>query len=76
MSSKFIFRNGDAVDEIIAAMQSNLTSVALNKTASSNFDKLAYATDLLNDAAQILDHNGLSSEADDITKMLEELANG
>lgn len=74
-SSKLVFQNGSAVDEIIAAMQNSLAP-SLSKQASSNFDKLAHAADLLNGAAKILDNNGFTNEVDDITQILEELANG
>lgn len=68
-----MFSKQSSEDEIATAMS---TELKLNSSQKSrvSFDKLAKAIDYLSTAAEMFDDVGLSSEAEEVTKLLEKIA--
>lgn len=68
-----MFKIGSFGDEIYESMSKKLASNQLE--TKHGFSKLAKAADFLNAAATIFEKAGLQAEANEITKVLEDLAN-
>lgn len=68
-----MYKIGSFEDEIYRSMEKSLvTSQTENKYG---FNKLAKAADLLNAAATLFEQAGMREEADEVTNVLQELAN-
>jgi hypothetical protein len=67
-----MFKQGSFEDEIFRSMEKNLVKNQTENTYGLN--KLAKAVDYLNEAAAIFEHAGMSSEATQITEILQVLA--
>lgn len=67
-----MFKIGSFQDEILQSMEKSLLANQSEKL-NYEFNKLAKAADLLNDAATIFDQAGMCTEASEITDVLESL---
>ena len=68
-----MYKTGSFADEIYQSMGKSLVS---NQTETKyGFNKLAKAADLLNAAASIFEQAGMHEEANEVTEVLQELAN-
>jgi hypothetical protein len=68
-----MFKQGSIADEICSSMEKELVSHQVEK--QHGFSKVAKAADLLNAAATLFAEAGMSEEAEEITDVLERLAN-
>jgi hypothetical protein len=67
-----MFKQSGVEDELFRSME---TSLIKNQTENKHgFSKVAKAADLLNTAADIFEHAGMSEEAAAVTQILEALA--
>jgi hypothetical protein len=67
-----MFKQGSFEDEIFRSME---TSLVKNQTENKHgFNKLAKATDLLNEAASIFDDAEMFEASQDITNILQNLS--
>lgn len=68
-----MFKQASIEDELYHLMEKQLVS---NQAESKfGFKRLAQAADLLNAAAEIFDQAGMSEQAEEITEVLNSLAN-
>jgi len=68
-----MFRSGSFEDEIYKSMEKQLVSNQVEN--KRGFNKLVKAADFLSAAAEIFEQAGMQEESDDITKVLQDLAN-
>jgi ABC-type branched-subunit amino acid transport system ATPase component len=68
-----IFKSASCLDEICQSMEKQLVSNQLER--QHGFQRLAKATQYLNQAAVILEKAGMVAVAQDITETLQDLAN-
>ena len=68
-----MFKIGSFEEEIYRSMQKQLVSSQVEN--KYGFDKLAQATDLLNTAATLFEEAGMLEEANEVTQVLQDLAN-
>ena len=67
-----MFKQGSFEDELYRSMEKTLVK---NQTENRHeFNKLAQAADLLNTAANIFEQAGMQEEAEDISDILQNLA--
>jgi hypothetical protein len=66
-----MFKSSSVADELFHSMEKEL---AATKVASHGFDKLSKAADYLYTAANIFEQAGMNGTAEEITKVLQELA--
>lgn len=69
-----MFKSTSVENELFKSMQKTLTANQVEN--KHGFNKLAKAADLLNTAAEIFDQAGMQEEAEGITEVLQDLANG
>lgn len=67
-----MFKSSSFEDEIYRSMEKQLVSSQLEET--HGFNKLAKAADYLNAAAEIFEQAGMSEQAEEITEVLQGLA--
>lgn len=68
-----MFKNSSFADEIYRSMEKTLVK---NQTENKyGFDKLAKAADLLSAAASLFEEAGMVEEANEVTQVLQDLAN-
>lgn len=68
-----MYKIGSFEDELYHSMEKSL--VANQTETKHGFNKLAKAADLLNAAASLFEKAGMHEEADEVTEVLQELAN-
>jgi len=66
-----MFKYGSIEKELVDSMEKELMANQLE--SKYGFNKLAKAIDLLNAAASIFDHAGMHEQANEITKILQNL---
>jgi len=67
-----MYKIGSFEEELYRSMQKQLVSNQVEN--KYGFDKLAQAADLLNAAASLFEEAGLTEEAEEVTKVLQDLA--
>lgn len=68
-----MFKTSSFENELYHSMESNLIGSQIEK--HHGFDKLAKAADYLNAAAELFEKAGMDDEANEITEILQQIAN-